>query len=72
MRPKHPNKEIEATLQEAEADGRIVIKRSGDAWGIMRCASGERGGCQASIWSTPRDPDTHAKQLRRAAIRCLH
>jgi hypothetical protein len=28
MRPKHPNKEIEAALQEAEAVGWMILKRT--------------------------------------------
>ena len=71
-RPKHPNKEIEAVLQSAEQRGWTVLKRSGHAWGIMRCGFGERGGCQVSIWSTPRDPDIHARQLLRAVAKCPH
>jgi hypothetical protein len=29
-------------------------------------------GCSISIWSTPRNPANHAKQIRRAVTRCEH
>ena len=71
-RPRHPNKEIEAAIVEAESLGWIIEKRSGHAWGIAQCPFGQRGGCRMSIWSTPRNPEAHARQLRRALVRCTH
>ncbi len=65
VRPRHPKKAIEAALTMAEASGWMIEPRSGHAWGIMRCPAGERGGCQVSIWSTPRNADNHAKQLTK-------
>ena len=73
-RPRHPNKEIEAVIREAEASGWRVVKagKSAHAWGRLLCQEGSRQGCQISIWSTPRSPENHAKQIRRAVARCPH
>ena len=71
-RPTHPNKEIEAALREAEARGWTVQKRSGHAWAVMMCPHHERGACRASIWSTPRNAENHARQLIRVLERCPH
>lgn len=72
-RRRHPKKEIEDALSEAEAAGwRVESSGFGHRWGVMRCRERSRNGCQASIWSTPRDPGNHAKQLRRTIARCPH
>ena len=44
----------------------------GTSMGVMRCVEAQRTGCQASIWSTPRNPGNHAKQLLGAVRRCPH
>jgi len=44
----------------------------GHAWGQILCAYAQRGGCRVSVWSTPRSPENHAKQLRRAVDKCPH
>jgi hypothetical protein len=72
MRPRHPAKEIEEAVREAEAKGWTVSLSHGHAWGILRCRLAARGGCQISVWSTPRDADNHARQLRRQIARCPH
>jgi hypothetical protein len=70
--PKHPNKEIEAALKYARGEGWTVIKSAkGHCWGIIRCPHG-RGGCQKSVWSTPRSPQDHAKSIRRFVDKCPH
>jgi len=75
-RARHPNKEIEAALQYAEAKGWKVTKagKSGHAWGRMQCPKNsgcrDRKYCQRSIWSTPRSPENHAHLIRRAVDGC--
>ena len=76
-RKKHPNKHIEAALAHAEAAGwRIKVGGgSAHAWGVMYCPHNDpecRCGefCVTSIWSTPGNPENHAKQLRRVVDRC--
>src|SRR5947208_14644017 len=60
---RHPNKEIEAALQYARSKGWSVIKSlKGHCWGIIRCSHG-RGGSQKSVWSTPKNPQNHAKAI---------
>lgn len=74
MRPRHPNKEIESAIRSAESAGWKVVKagKSAHAWGRLLCEEESRQGCQISIWSTPRSPDNHAKQILRAVVRCPH
>ncbi|GGK30950.1 hypothetical protein [Salinarimonas ramus] len=74
-RKRHPSKEIEAVLEQLEALGWTVIEGKGHAWGLLRCPTNNtecRCGrfCQMSVWSTPRDPERHAKQLRQKALAC--
>lgn len=74
-RRAHPNKEIEAALRHAESHGWRVQLGGSHAWGKMycpfddqRCRCGEY--CKTSIWSTPRNPANHARQLRRVIDKC--
>lgn len=72
-RRRHPKKDVEGALAEAEESGwRIEPTSSGYRWGVMRCPEESREGCQVSIWSTPRNPGNHPKQIRRALDRCPH
>jgi hypothetical protein len=72
-RRRHPKKDVEEALAEAENSGwRVESASSGHRWGVMRCSELSSEGCQVSIWSTPRNPGNHAKQLRRAVDRCPH
>lgn len=67
---EHPNKDIRGALKFAAENG-WTIKKSGPrahSWGKMFCGSG----CVVSIWGTPRRPENHAKQLRKAVVRCPH
>ncbi len=73
-RKKHPNKEIEDAIQYAEQQG-WRYKKAGDsahAWGRLLCPLQDRNGCSMSIWSTPRNTDTHAKQIYRRIDVCPH
>jgi hypothetical protein len=71
-RPSHPNKEIEAAVAYAEEQGWSWVKVKGHAWGKLLCARHDREGCVIFVWSTPRNPQNHAKQLRREIDRCPH
>ena len=72
-RPSHANKEIDAALDFAVSKGWTIVKAGphAHAWGRMLCPNHSREGCQVSIWSTPRNPQNHAKGLRRAVDRCV-
>jgi hypothetical protein len=71
-RPSHPSKEIEAVVTYAEARGWSWTKVKGHAWGKLLCAQHGREGCTIFVWSTPRNPQNHAKHLRREIDRCPH
>jgi hypothetical protein len=69
---RHPNKEIEAAVAYAESRGWTLTPSRGHAWGILRCPHGQRGGCQRSVFSTPRNPENHARWIRRVVDNCPH
>jgi hypothetical protein len=67
-RPSHPNKEIEAAV--------LTLRSKGGHGSRSRDTRGEN--CfvpimtAKDVWSTPRNPQNHAKQLRREIDRCPH
>ena len=65
----HPNKHIREALKYAEENGWQFIKSRGHAYGRIRCNFGHRR-CQMSIWSTPRNPEGHARAIRRKVDAC--
>jgi hypothetical protein len=74
-RTRHPKKEIEETLRHAEAQGWRIDIGGSHACGKMYCPYNDaecRCGefCIASIWSTPKNPRTHARQLKRVVDNC--
>jgi len=73
-RKKHPNKAIEEAVQYAKQNGWVFrsVGNSAHAWGRLLCPLHERAGCSMSIWSTPRNGDTHAKQIKRKVDVCKH
>jgi hypothetical protein len=73
-RPKHPNKEIEAAILYAEKNGWVYkdTGKSAHAWGRLLCPLHAREGHQMSIWSTPRNANNHAQQLKRQVNKCEH
>jgi hypothetical protein len=71
-RPRHPNKHIEAAVVEAERRGFWIRISAGHAWGVLFCPYSARGSCKMSILSTPRNPQNHAKQIRRFIAACPH
>jgi hypothetical protein len=74
-RAGHPAKEIERALRYAEGHGWRVEIRGSHAWGRIYCPYNDtdcRCGefCIASIWSTPRNPEAHARQIMRVVDNC--
>jgi len=76
-RSRHPKKGVEAALAHAESQGWRVEERHGrgHAWGPLYCPYQDhecRCGvfCRASVWSTPRSPDQHARQIRKVVDLC--
>ncbi|WMD23642.1 hypothetical protein RAS12_04440 [Achromobacter seleniivolatilans] len=75
VRPLHPKKEIESALRQAERQGWRVKQSIGHAWGRIYCPYNDedcrRGEfCIASVWSTPKSADGHARALRRVVDQC--
>ena len=67
----HPHRYIRAALQHAEEQG-WTIRQSGPrahAWGVIFCSFGHRE-CWMAIYSTPRNPEKHARDIRRTVDRC--
>jgi hypothetical protein len=67
---RHPKKEIADALKRARAAGLEVNEiHRGHRWGEVGCAS-----CPASrdVYSTPRNPGTHAKQIDRFTLDHSH
>lgn len=73
-RKKHPNKEIEAAVCFAENHDWSYRKvgSSAHAWGRLSCLLKSREGCVMSVWSTPRSPENHAKQIIKNVKKCPH
>jgi hypothetical protein len=70
---RHPKKEVEEALAYADESGwRVVESEGGGHYGRILCPERSREGCSRSVWSTPRNPGAHARQLRRAIDRCPH
>jgi hypothetical protein len=69
---RHPNKHIQAAIEYAEEHGWTVVRQCHHAFCVLRCPAGHRGGCQYSVWSTPRNPEAHAKDIRREVDQCEH
>jgi hypothetical protein len=74
-RRRHKDKHIEKVLQYAESLGWRVEESSGQSahcWGVTYCPRNNRNGCKASIASTPRNAQNHARHLRREIDMCDH
>ena len=61
-KPKPP---IEKAVQYAEQLGWRVVMSNGHAWGRLFCPHSTRDGCIISVWSTPRNPENHARHTRQ-------
>lgn len=73
-KPRHPDKDIEKVLRQAESLGWRVEKTAGrgHAWGRVYCPLQSRDGCKMSIWSTPRNAGNHARQVLSKVDACPH
>lgn len=68
-RPRHPKKAVETVVRYAESLGWRVEKRTGHNWARLFCPFGHHD-CIVGVHSTPRNPDSHAKQVRRDIDKC--
>jgi len=72
MAKNHPNKHIRAAIKYAEERGWRVTASQGHYWGHLWCPLATRAGCVLGVFSTPRNPENHAKWLRKFIDRCPH
>ena len=77
MAKKHPNKDIRAALEYAEQKGWRIVEGGSHAWGKFYCPYNDSQCrwvefCVISIWSTPKNPTNHAKQIRRVVDNCIY
>ena len=72
-RPRHPDKDIERAVQYAESlDWSVRMSKKGHAWGYLYCPQSTREGCKVGVYSTPRNPGNHARQILREIDLCPH
>ncbi len=71
---KHPNKHIRAAIKYAESKGWVFVKAGSHAhiFGTLLCPNRAPEGHRVSIFSTPKNPENHAKWIRRHVDRCDH
>lgn len=79
-RIKHKNKDIEKALQYAEQNGWIVEVHNNSkshAGGVIKCQQNSKKCwtsiyCITSIWSTPKNPYNHARQIIKIVDKCIY
>ncbi|HHJ0099710.1 hypothetical protein DJ60_957 [Yersinia enterocolitica] len=71
---KHPNKHIQAAIEYALKAGWVLVPPGDSAHCFckLRCGDpkGEHRDHHQSVWSTPKVPENHAQQIRRAVDKC--
>lgn len=70
----HSNKHIREAIRYVERKGWSVTRAGPRAhiWGMLLCPLHGREGCRIRIMSTPRNPESHARDICRSADRCPH
>ena len=68
----HPNKHIREAIEHAISRGWRFVPSKGRPFGILYRPAGTRDGHHFTVASTPRNPEDHAKDLRRKVDRCPH
>ncbi len=74
MRFNHSNKHIRDAIRYAEGKNWRVTKAGPRAhiWGKLWCPHRARDGCRTQVLSTPKNPELHARDIRRYIDRCPH
>jgi hypothetical protein len=72
LRARHPRKQVEAALRQAEMRGfRVETNRA--HWGIVYCPGNRTGKCPPlSVNGSPRSADNEAKRINRYVDNCDH
>ncbi|MGD0519481.1 MAG: hypothetical protein ABSA26_18260 [Thermoguttaceae bacterium] len=70
----HKNKHIREAVDYALEQGwqLVIAGPRAHIWGMLYCPRHDRSGCQKAVFSTPRIPEAHAKDIRRVVNRCPH
>ena len=70
----HPNKHIREAVDYALSRGWRLVKPGprAHAWRRLYRTPQTRGGCIISVYSTPRVPENHARDIRHRADGCPH
>jgi len=70
----HPSKPIREAVDYALSAGWTLRKAGPRAhvWGMLYCPQHDRDGCRRAVYCTPRSPEAHARDIRRAVDRCPH
>jgi hypothetical protein len=71
-RPRHPNKHIESAVRYAALQGWRVRMSRGHVWALLFCPHQARDGHKVAVYSTPRNPEDHARHIRREIDHCQH
>ena len=74
-RKKHHKPEVEEALQYVEKHGRRIEVGGSHAWGRIYCPYNDKDCrcgefCIASVWSSPRNSENHARQIKRLVDNC--
>ncbi len=71
---RHPNKDVEKALRDAEDAGWKIEARGkrGHAWGRLHCPHEGQDRCQLLIYATPRNAYAHARAIRTRVKNCPH
>ncbi len=69
---RHPNKHINAAIKYAVSKGWTQRKGGGHAFVVIYCPAQIRGGHKMSVWSTPRNPEAHARDIVAYVDSCQH
>jgi hypothetical protein len=68
FRPRHPAKETEQVIAQAEVQGWRVVYPMGH-WGYLYCANGD---CRIRLSGSPQNDGSHARRIGRQVAKCPH
>ncbi|HEU5315665.1 MAG TPA: hypothetical protein VFX49_06110 [Chloroflexota bacterium] len=71
-RGRHPKKEVAEAIEYAESRGWRRRAGNGHVWATLYCPHAAPDGCKIRVHSTPQDPGSHAKRIRREVNSCPH
>ena len=77
MAKTHNNKHVQAAVEYALARNWSLEPGKGHCWGTLRCPHNDRACrcgrfCRFSVWSTPQNPENHAKDIIRRVDGCMY